>query len=1239
VPSNPAAVPAAEAPSASAFLMAKLLSSDAGSEANAGAGPPPAAADAPAGDGAAVKPNASEEMSLSADAAELGAPNVDGGANGGELPKEEESVTAIGVCVPEEETDFYWRVDNPVGGSSNPQLTVETIATFPTEYFEEYGRRIARCESFICYALLSGFVRVIGVTSGSRALLKQHKGHVGELAFRSFADAPHEGANTLASVSVDGQVCVWQLQDNPDGGEVQVTLLCNLLLEGVRVLPPYERGDDGPHVTGRVLFHPKHPVLCFTYESYLGVVEYLEVQERTLSISPTMERGQIVDMGSCVIAKAHDRAVNSIAFTPEGGAFASCADDGHVQLWYVHARPEALLHRLRRFRAFSGESVHYLCFLRAEVLVAGGGHYRNKFALFSTINGELTMEQSIIMLDKLVPRTADVFFSQPVAVKHGDNILLLVANTRSNALFIMTTHEGKLFHTLSEFYTKQRILSFCAAFAPVDDQGTPGIQLHCIQDVGAQTQTLDLRSLAPATERPQPGSQPPEEEFRHFGDLSAAPPAAAAAGATTEAPADGGPTTVAAAPAAEPPAPSSVVAPEAAASELTPAGSNSTIHSEEGAVQQPAVATSAAATATSSVAVGGVTTTAMTPSSSGAEPALLTPTALLAATGLLTPNALLAAGSPHHSQQQHHISPASAAVTTSSHSSAASTPALVAAPAAEGAAAPSPREALEATTATILTAPLAADVVAPTPAPGPADVPASRTPSALPSASSDSSPPSAQEQHSQQQAPQQQGGTTVVIPSERPTLMHLHPHLGVVASSSAAVAAAAATASTPASAATATPPMPLTSGSAEPRVPTDDARGLERVLDSLSAELQQVERRLEAKLEAAVAASSGNHSNNVHHLTGLQQQWAQAIRAETRSAVNESLAPLQQQLLHASRAPPSSGDAASAAHATPPQLEEMLLAMNQRLTEEVPERMREGVTRAVREELKMFGDALLPLYKEMLHDGTLSATVAGQTAQAMHEALEPAVARAVGTAVEQKLRALLHEVVCLQFQQVLVPAVEKAARAMFEQMAGAMSNWLVQQDARVRETDHSLVKAEQLAQTLEQSIRLVAQEVEHVKSLRAAAPAAAPADNSAESGQGVVRAATMELELLLQNKLYEEAFNKALCLGDVQMVVWLCQQVDPADIFDSGICKLSQGVLLSLVQQLGHELGAATALKLQWIREAVLELKPDDPLVANHLKPVLGAVYAAMQAFVADAGEHASALRLCMHVLNSLLLT
>lgn len=50
----------------------------------------------------------------------------------------------------------------------------------------------------------------------------------------------------------------------------------------------------------------------------------------------------------------------------------------------------------------------------------------------------------------------------------------------------------------------------CSRAVASEEDGEPLIQLHCIQENGAQTQTLDLRFLKPAIDSAQLGSQPPE---------------------------------------------------------------------------------------------------------------------------------------------------------------------------------------------------------------------------------------------------------------------------------------------------------------------------------------------------------------------------------------------------------------------------------------------------------------------------------------------------------------------------------------------------------------------------------------------------------------------------------------------------------------------------------------------------------------------------------------------------------
>lgn len=105
-------------------------------------------------------------------------------------------------------------------------------------------------------------------------------------------------------------------------------------------------------------------------------------------------------------------------------------------------------------------------------------------------------------------------------------------------------------------------------------------------------------------------------------------------------------------------------------------------------------------------------------------------------------------------------------------------------------------------------------------------------------------------------------------------------------------------------------------------------------------------------------------------------------------------------------------------------------------------------------------------------------------------------------------------------------------------------------------------------------------------------------------------------------------------------------QLNEAHLFSTVPLPLSQGVLLSLVQQLGCDLDKDTTRKLSWIREAALALNPDDPLLAPHMRPFLHQLHQNLlrqmeQTTVSGdqttvPGEQSN-LRLVIHVVRSLL--
>jgi enhancer of mRNA-decapping protein 4 len=68
---------------------------------------------------------------------------------------------------------------------------------------------------------------------------------------------------------------------------------------------------------------------------------------------------------------------------------------------------------------------------------------------------------------------------------------------------------------------------------------------------------------------------------------------------------------------------------------------------------------------------------------------------------------------------------------------------------------------------------------------------------------------------------------------------------------------------------------------------------------------------------------------------------------------------------------------------------------------------------------------------------------------------------------------------------------------------------------------------------------------------------------------------------LTQKGKYNEAFQQALSASDLQLVVKLCERVNPQQLFGQGASPLQQPVLLSLIQQLSADLGTNTDLKIR----------------------------------------------------------
>ncbi|XP_034974856.2 enhancer of mRNA-decapping protein 4 isoform X2 [Zootoca vivipara] len=272
--------------------------------------------------------------------------------------------------------------------------------------------------------------------------------------------------------------------------------------------------------------------------------------------------------------------------------------------------------------------------------------------------------------------------------------------------------------------------------------------------------------------------------------------------------------------------------------------------------------------------------------------------------------------------------------------------------------------------------------------------------------------------------------------------------------------------------------------------------------------------------------------------------------------------------------------------------------------------------------------------------------------------LTDAIARAAADALQGPMQSAYREA----FQSVVLPAFEKSCQSMFQQINDTfkqgtqeyiqqLETHMKSKKAREQDARDSVVSqlrqlvnnfqstTDQLAATITASMHSEVQHQLHVivgnmqesilaqvqrvikgevsmamkeqqaavtssimQAMRSAAGTPIPATHlDFQSQQAHV------LQLLQQGHL-NQAFQQALTAADLNLVLYVCETVDPQQVFGQHPCPLSQPVLLSLIQQLSSDLGARTELKLNYLEEAVMHLDHSDPITRDHMGSVMNQV-------------------------------
>ncbi|KAL4141181.1 hypothetical protein PRNP1_014303 [Phytophthora ramorum] len=270
-------------------------------------------------------------------------------------------------------------------------------------------------------------------------------------------------------------------------------------------------------------------------------------------------------------------------------------------------------------------------------------------------------------------------------------------------------------------------------------------------------------------------------------------------------------------------------------------------------------------------------------------------------------------------------------------------------------------------------------------------------------------------------------------------------------------------------------------------------------------------------------------------------------------------------------------------------------------------------------------EKLIPLMEQKMDD-SLATSLPDQLANGVDDMVQRVVED-----VRQPVRESFRE--C--FQDILIPSFQAATQKMFEQI----NDTFVQGTRSAFESSGQSTSNEKVAGQLEQLTKVVEGLTQQVKQLSSAVNsgsmdvALVPVAKSPEELQLEAQKDTV-LEYLARND-WEEAFKFALGAQNVNLVAFTCQQCDPRLVLSSRPPKLSQMLILCLVQQLGADLADDLEIKLNWLRESLLVMDIRDQTIAGFVTSVLQELQTGLNSVPTEFRD--SQYTLLHHVLNSML--
>ena len=245
---------------------------------------------------------------------------------------------------------------------------------------------------------------------------------------------------------------------------------------------------------------------------------------------------------------------------------------------------------------------------------------------------------------------------------------------------------------------------------------------------------------------------------------------------------------------------------------------------------------------------------------------------------------------------------------------------------------------------------------------------------------------------------------------------------------------------------------------------------------------------------------------------------------------------------------------------------------------------------------------------------TLNKTVAQTLDQTISKTMKSTVTKSVkestkintnelATEIASNLKDPLVDGFYKSMRELMIPAFESGTRQMFDQISTSIEKGLDikknEESENVKAMEAMMKRMDAMAKTMEVLIQGVAKVTVAGNSpkIPSNASSAPPVVDKTELLKGKIE------ELILAEDI-EKAFMTALSAQSPDIAVWTCGRSDLSIVLESETPKLSQPIMLCLMQQLGADFSPQKdgdlKVKLAWLQSLALTLNPHNESIRKH---------------------------------------